>query len=131
MPDVKIVKFVRLNTIKAAISSYRGRLAHKLCGISNSKSFSSGELKGAHTNNDFDGVSEKGTRNGTETDGQKRERDRIRGVCNIPNTVNWTVNEFVAEINIWQVHTFYHLAILHLCSYYLILFYSTLFYYFS
>ena len=120
MPNVKIVKFIRLNTVKAAISSYRGRLAHKVCGISNSKSSFDGGLKGTHTNNDFDGVSEKGTRNGTEKDGQKRERDGIRGVCNIPNTVNWTVNEFVAEITIWQVHTFYHLTIFYLGSYYLI-----------
>ena len=104
VPNVKIVKFIRLNTIKAAISSYRGRVTHKACGTSNKKSSYSGMKD---DNNSLIRVPEKWIGKGTETNGQRRERyenGRKLKECNIPESVKWTVKEFVAEVSIWQVH---------------------------
>ena len=104
---MKIVKFIRLNTIKAAISSYRGRVTHKACGTSNKKSSYTGMKD---DNSTLIRVPEKWMGKGTETSGQRRERYENgrklkETMCNIPESVNWTVKEFVAEVSIWQVHT--------------------------
>ena len=37
MPNVKVIKFIRQNTVKTAVSGLRGSQTHALCGQSNAR----------------------------------------------------------------------------------------------
>ena len=75
VPNLKIVRFIRSNTIKTAVSSYRGKLTHQLCGLSNIKKKKKENMSISLRGND----------------------------CVIPDKVPWNVTEFVNEVNYWQV----------------------------
>ena len=80
VPNLKIIRFIRSNTIKTAVSSYRGKLTHQLCGVSNIK----------------------------KTERKKKENLIIslrRNDCVIPDKVPWNVTVFVKEVNYWQART--------------------------
>ena len=82
VPNLKIVRFIRSNTIKTAGSSYRGKLTHQICGVSNIKKTS-----------------------------KKKKENMIISVrgndCVIPDKVPWNVTEFVKEVNYWQARTLF------------------------
>ena len=76
VPNLKIIKLVRLNTLKAAVSGYRGKLSHEKCGASNIKKRQSvgGSLI-------------------------------VTKDCVISDKVPWNVTEFIKDITYWQVST--------------------------
>jgi hypothetical protein len=106
VPNIKIIKFMRTNMIKTAVSSYRGKQMHSLCGVSNIKNVDDKDQnidnhndKRGNLNNDLSNNKSK-TNVGIKDyfDIGKKEKD-----CVIPTTVNWTVIDFAKEVSYWQV----------------------------
>ena len=88
VPNVKVIQYIRGNIIKSAISSHRGMQTHQTCGASNFKQDSMPYLTYEMKN------------------GDKNVSNSIRNKvskCRIPDTVNWTVSEFVEHVSNWQV----------------------------
>lgn len=115
VPNTKIIRFMRTNVIKTAVSGYRGQQMHRLCGVSNLRNdidkgqnideFNELKNKNIHLDNSLSNINMKSNIDvksyfniGTHSSQQK---------CVVPPEVNWTVLEFAKEVSYWQVRHYW------------------------